>query len=164
MQSTSRFAPRLIPALLLIAAALSWAMPGPAAAAAPPKKSSAKTPKAATPAPAAPAADAKTAPAAGAAVADGPQPPNGKWLTDKEGRQYFVDKLQKEGMRYLRVNDKTLRTAWGINVDLVKEDDKFFYYKVYRQMGGAGPVAGPQTAIKPEEVQKIAATYHVDTL
>jgi len=144
MQSTSRFAPRLIPALLLIAAALSWASPGLAAAAAAPKKPSAKTPKAATPAPAAtaaPAADAKTAPAAGAA-ADGPQPPNGKWLTDKEGRQYFVDKLQKEGARFLRVNDKTLRTAWGINVDLVKEDDKFFYYKVYRQMGGAGPVAG----------------------
>ncbi|HTG32443.1 MAG TPA: VCBS repeat-containing protein [Thermoanaerobaculia bacterium] len=167
MQSTSRFAPRLIPALLLIAAALSWASPGLAATAAAPKKPSAKTPKAATPAPAAtaaPAADAKTAPAAGAAVADGPQPPNGKWLTDKEGRQYFVDKLQKEGMRYLRVNDKVLRTAWGINVDLVKEDDKFFYYKVYRQMGGAGPVAGPQAGVKPEEVQKIAATYQVDTL
>ena len=67
-------------------------------------------------------------------------------------------------MRYLRVDDKTLRTAWGINVDLVKEDDKFFYYKVYRQMGGVGPVAGQQAVITPEEVQKIAATYQVDTL
>jgi hypothetical protein len=169
MQSTPRFARRPIPAPLLIAAALSWALPGPAAAAAAPPKTPPATaaPKAAAPAVAAPTAPtASAAPAAGANTATpaGPQPPNGKWLKDKEGRQYFVDKLAKEGLRFLRMNDKTLRTAWGIDIDLVKEDDKFFYYKVYRQMGGeGGPVGGPQV-MKPEEVQKIAVTYQVDTL
>ncbi len=164
--STSTLARRrLIPALLLGAAVLSGAPRPGLAAAAPPNKPSSTPPKASSSAPA-PATAPSAAPAAvaGTSAVQGPQPPNGKWLTDKEGRQYFVDKLPKEGLRFLRMNDKKIRTAWGIDIDLVKEDDKFFYYKVYRLMGGAaGPTAGPPV-LKPEEIQKIASTYQVDTL
>jgi hypothetical protein len=158
MKSISRLVPdsswrRLIPALLLGAAALAGAArPALAtAAAAPPKK--AKT------APATAPAAEKTVPAD--PKESGPQPPDGKWLIDKEGRQYFVGKLAKAGMRFMRKNDKQVRTAWGIDIDVVKEDEQFFYYKVYRGQG-QGPSASP-AAPTAEDLKKIAATYQVDT-
>src|ERR1700709_2242498 len=79
---------RLIPALLLAALALSAAPRAPPAAAPPTKP----VPPAAVPAPAVPAPavkdDAKPAPATAG-------PPDGKWLKDKDGRQYYLDKLEK---------------------------------------------------------------------
>ena len=146
LKHTSRFTLRpAIAALLLGAAPL-------VAAAAPPAKKPASPPSAPAVAPA-PAA----APAAG-----GLQPPDGKWLKDKEGNQYFVEKLSKEGLRYLRLSKDKIRTPWGIDIDIVKEDDKAFYYKVYRPVIGAGPAAG-QPATSPDEAKKIAATYEVET-
>jgi hypothetical protein len=140
---------RVTPALLLAAAALAGAsLP---ALAAPPKKAKPAA-KAAEPAPKTVAADPKEG---------GPQPPDGKWLVDKEGRQYFVGKLAKAGMRFLRKADGKVRTAWGIDIDVVKEDDQFFYYKIYRAVG-AGPSAvakGPSE----EELKKIRESYQVDT-
>ena len=88
----------------------------------------------------------------------GPQPPDGKWLKDKEGRQYFLDKLEKDGP-FLRLNDHQIRTRWGITVDVVKEDAKFFYFKVYKSTGSFD-VSRP--APTQEEVQKLAASYTVD--
>ncbi|HEY9422284.1 MAG TPA: VCBS repeat-containing protein, partial [Thermoanaerobaculia bacterium] len=89
----------------------------------------------------------------------GPQPPDGKWLTDERGQQYFVDKLEKAGRQYLRLDDKTVRTSWGIPIEVVREDDEHFYYKVYR----VDPNAKAQTSLlpqrTPEEVKKIAASY-----
>ena len=150
-KSTSRFMRRCaVPALLLAAAALAGSSrPSHAAATASPKK-----PKAA-----APAAE-KTVPAD--PKEGGTQPPDGKWLVDKQGRQYFVNKLPKAGMHVLRLEDKSkLRTPWGIDIDLVKEDDQFFYYKVYRPMGGSGPSGAPPV-LSPEESRKISESYHVD--
>src|SRR5206468_2802059 len=81
---------RVTPALLLAAAALAGvSLP---ALAAPPKKAK----PAAEPAPKTVPADPKEG---------GTQPPDGKWLVDKEGRQYFARKLAKEGMRFLRKPD-----------------------------------------------------------
>jgi hypothetical protein len=154
MKFTSRFARRswIIAALLLGAAPL-------AAAAAPAKKPAAPAPpapKAAVPASEAPAAAAP-------APVIGPQPPNGKWLKDKEGRQYFVEKLPKAGLRYLRLSKDQIRTAWGIDIDVIKEDDQAFYYKIYRPVAGSGgPLAG-QSTLSPEDARKIAASYEVET-
>jgi hypothetical protein len=152
MKLTSRYTRRSWIAALLLGAA-------PLAAAAPPAQkpaSPAPAPATAAPAPATAAAPAPAAPA-------GPQPPNGKWLKDKEGRQYFVDKLPKAGQRFLRLSKTQVRTAWGITIDVVKEDDQAYYYKVYRMVSGAqGPAAG-QPATSPEEAKKIAAGYEVET-
>jgi hypothetical protein len=141
----------------------------PALAAAPPAKPDVKPPSGSPKAPS-PEAVADAAAKAAASAADvnvappeGPQPPDGKWLKDKDGNQYFVDKLAKEGLRFIRTGEHVVRTAWGISIDVVKEDDKFFYYKVYRSSGGHGPAAGP-VKVTPEETKKIAAAYEVDTV
>jgi hypothetical protein len=145
---------RTLALLLTAAAALAAGVPSFALAAPP-----AAPPPAKPVPPAVTAAAAEGAKAAPATVA--PQPPNGKWLTDKEGRQYFVEKLSKEGLRYIRLNDQTIRTGWGVAVDVVKEDPKFFYYKVYRAQG-TGP-APMQAGMTPGDAKKIAASYQVDT-
>jgi hypothetical protein len=151
MKSISRLVPdqswrRVTPALLLAAAVLAGgALP---TLAAPPKKAK-------------PAAKAEAAPKTVPAdpKESGPQPPDGKWLVDKEGRQYFVGKLAKEGLRFLRMPSGKVRTAWGIDIDVVKEDDQFFYYKVYRATGsGPAPPKGPTE----EDLKKIRESYQVD--
>ena len=135
-----------------------------AAAAAPPPKPAAKTAPKAKPAPQPAQPDADEAPAAAPAAdaAQGPQPPDGKWLKDAEGRQYFIDKLEKAGEPFLRIDAKTVRTVWGINIDVVKEDDKYFYYKVYRPEGSF-PVEQLGIHLSPEETRKIEATYAANT-
>ncbi|HEY0513815.1 MAG TPA: VCBS repeat-containing protein [Thermoanaerobaculia bacterium] len=154
MEFTSRFARRRWVTALLLGAAALTASARPSAAAAKPPSTPVKKPAAA------PATGPASAPAAPAA--DGLQPPDGKWLTGKDGRQYFVDKLPKAGMRFLRLDKNRVRTAWGIEIEVVKEDDQFFYYKVFRALrGAAGPSAVPTTT--PEDVKKIAASYEVDT-
>ena len=139
---------RLIPALLLAALALS-AAPLALRAAAPPTK---PVPPAAVPAPAV-KDDAKPAPATAG-------PPDGKWLKDKDGRQYYLDKLEKNA-HFDRLDAHHVRTAWGITIEPVKEDAKYFYFKVYRVDGPAAPppAAGPS----PDDLKKLEASYQVDT-
>jgi FG-GAP-like repeat/FG-GAP repeat len=163
MKWTPRFAPRrLVAALLLGALAAGAAF----AAAKPPKpapaKKAAEKPAPAAPAPAAAEDELPLEAPAAAPAAQGPQPPDGKWLTDGEGRKYFVEKLQKAGAPFLRLDDKTVRTRWGITIDVVKEDDQFFYYKVYRTEGSF-PAIRLTPEVSPEEARKIEASYAVDT-
>jgi hypothetical protein len=153
MKSICRLVPdqsrrRVTLALLLVAAAL-------AGASRPAQAASSKKAK-----PAAKAAEAppKTVPAD--PKEPGPQPPDGKWLVDKQGRQYFVNKLPKAGMHVLREGDGKLRTPWGIDIDLVKEDDQFFYYKLYRSLG-TGPSGAPVVP-SAEDLKKIAESYQVE--
>jgi hypothetical protein len=91
-----------------------------------------------------------------------PQPPDGKWLKDDLGRLYFVEKTRKVEGQYRRIDDHTVRTLWGVPIDVVREDANYFYFKVYKVEGGQQPrpVNPPPTA---EELAKIAATYKVDT-
>jgi FG-GAP-like repeat len=91
-----------------------------------------------------------------------PQPPDGKWLKDKQGKLYFVDKLKKTQGAYQRIDDHTVRTVWGIPIEVVKEDDKYFYFKVYKVDPTIRSVSvnQPPTA---DELKKIAATYAVST-
>jgi hypothetical protein len=135
-------------------------------------------PPAATPAPA-PGGGAVTAPG-GAAPAPGgtgqafgagvetmrprdiaPQPPDGKWLKDDQGRFYYVDKLKKG--RYQRIDDHTVRTVWGIPIDVVREDDQYFYFKVYKIDPAVRSVnANAHKEPTPAELAKIAASYNAE--
>jgi hypothetical protein len=92
-----------------------------------------------------------------------PQPPDGKWLKDDQGRLYYVDKLKK-GNRYLRIDDHTVRTVWGIPIDVVREDDEYFYFKVYKIDPTVRSVnANARRVPTPAELAQIAANYKVDT-
>jgi hypothetical protein len=154
MKWTQRLAPTF--AVLWLAAAMTAAAP-PAA-----KAGNEKQPP--TPAPAAAEEDELPleAPAPPPAERTGPQPPDGKWLTDEQGRKYFLETITKAGTPFLRLDDKTVRTRWGITVDVAKEDDTYIYYKVYRVEGVASGASLPP---KPgaEEIARIAASYATDT-
>lgn len=91
-----------------------------------------------------------------------PQPPDGKWLKDEQGRSYYVEKVRKIEGQYRRIDDHTVRTLWGIPIDVVREDDRYFYFKVYKVDQTPQPVTinRPPSA---EELAKIAATYKVET-
>lgn len=88
-----------------------------------------------------------------------PAPPDGKWLTDAEGRQYFVEKLPKEEGLYRRLDEKMVRTRWGIPIEVVKEDDKFFYYKVFKVEIQAAEKTGPTE----EQKKAIEAAYRPES-
>jgi VCBS repeat protein/FG-GAP repeat protein len=181
MKWTSRYARRrLVAALLFVGAAVAAGVPsvlaGPAKPPVPPKKAAPKKaeppkkvePKESRPAPSSAAQAAAQdevsleAPAAPTAKANnGLQPPDGKWLKDKDGNEYFLQKLEKNGP-FLRLGGNRVRTRWGIEIEVVKEDDKYFYYKIYR-------IANPEQPqrlvpeVTPEEKEKIRASYQVST-
>jgi FG-GAP-like repeat/FG-GAP repeat len=90
-----------------------------------------------------------------------PLPPDGKWLKDDQGRRYFIEKLRKVEGQYRRIDDHTVRTLWGVPIDVAKEDAHYFYYKVY-QVGEGQPTTVNQPP-SAAELAKIAATYKVET-
>jgi hypothetical protein len=91
-----------------------------------------------------------------------PQPPDGKWLKDDQGRLYFVDRLRKVEGTYRRIDDHTVRTVWGIPIEVVKEDQKYFYFKVFKVDPTVRSVnANP--APSAEDLSKVAASYKVET-
>jgi hypothetical protein len=92
-----------------------------------------------------------------------PQPPDGKWLKDDLGRLYFVERTRKVEGQYHRIDDHTVRTLWGVPIDVVREDANYFYFKVYKvDSGGQQPKPVNQLP-SAAELAKIAATYKVDT-
>ena len=85
-----------------------------------------------------------------------PQPPDGKWLKDESGAEYFIERIPKQNAR--RKNDTTVLTVWGFPLQVVREDDQYFYYKYYRTKPVAPMVAPTPSA---EEVKKIKDSYRV---
>jgi hypothetical protein len=147
MESISKSTRRLVPALLLGAAALSAAPRAAiAAGAVPPAKPAATS-------------GAAAAPATGGAK-ETAGPPDGKWLKEKDGREYYIDKLSKD-IHFERIDAHKVHTAWGIVIEPVKEDAKFFYFKVYRLV--APPPTVHTATPSPDEVKKIEESYQVDT-
>lgn len=61
-----------------------------------------------------------------------PQPPDGVWRVDEQGRQYYVDSISKEKLKIRRLNENQVRISWGITLDVVDENEDFIFYKVYR--------------------------------
>jgi hypothetical protein len=95
-------------------------------------------------------------------VANDGLPPGAKWLKDKDGQLYYIDKLDKSGP-YLRLSDKKVRTRWGVDIEVIKEDEKFFYFRVNKPQ--AAPAVGwaSPKVWTPEELEAIAASYRADT-
>lgn len=113
----------------------------------------------------------KTAPPAaagpGAAPASGVvpplEPPDGKWLVDDQGREYFVSEVEKEKEgQYLWLNDEKtqVRLWYGAQYDVVGHDEDSFQVKIYRVAAAEPPKSKEPTA---DELAKIAASYRVET-
>ena len=123
---------------------------GPAATATP-----AGTPAATQPA-ATPAANPGTAPAPDSGL----EPPDGKWLTDDQGRQYFLSEIPKaEGWyRWLNEEKTRVQVQYGMTFDVASYDDDSFQVKIYKVDNQEAPPpssAGPTA----QEVEAAAATY-----
>jgi FG-GAP-like repeat len=138
-------APALLGLLALLASIVTPAAPAraqaPAASSEPPAAAASSEP---------PAADLS------------PQPPDGKWLKDDQGRSYFVEKLPKVPGQYSRIDDHTVRTVWGVPIDVIREDDRYFYYKLYKVSASRQPRT-LDTTPSAAELAKVAASYRVDT-
>jgi hypothetical protein len=87
-----------------------------------------------------------------------PQPPDGHWLKDANGNEYFIDRLEKTGA--VRIDEKTVRMKpWGFAIDVVKEDGQYYYYKVYKP---SPPIAlPPQPTPTAADRKKVIDSYRV---
>jgi FG-GAP-like repeat len=156
MSSSRRFALCALALAATLAPAIAGSAPAqPPTAAGQPAKSAA---------PAVPGTTSVKIPAAKSAPATPPkiEPPDGKWLTDEQGRQYFVTPAARVEGLYKWENDEhtKVRLAYGLVFDVVSADDKFIYVKIYRPDQDAGPVPSKPT---PEALAQAAATYRFDT-
>jgi hypothetical protein len=179
-----RRTPQLLAAALILGTLGGWAAraagptpatppagaSGGAGTAAPPAAAAPATPAAAepsTPAAAAPAAPAAAAPAAAepsTPAAAALQPPDGHWLTDKDGRKYFLAKVKKVEGRYIRLDKNHVRASYGVTIEIAKEDKDFYYVRVDQiQSQGHGPDPRPKPPTA-EELAAAAASYKADTL
>lgn len=88
------------------------------------------------------------------------QPPDGKWLTDEQGRLYFLKRLPKK--HAVRIDEQTVRTWGAIPISVVKEDEDYYYFKVYQTTSPTPSVKvhGPTAT----ESKQIAASYQTTTL
>ncbi len=83
-------------------------------------------------------------------------PPDGRWLIDDEGRQYFVDKIKKYPGKFQMISEERVN-LYGVKVDIIGHDDDWFYTKSYRATGEPLDLSyKPPTA---EEIAAVDATY-----
>lgn len=94
---------------------------------------------------AAAAAAAAQNPSPNAQAKTAPQEPV-QWLTDEQGRNYRLEPLAKS--QAVKIAPDKLRTIWGVPADLVKEDEKFYYIKIYK-VGPPPPVVKPRLTPPP---------------
>lgn len=80
-------------------------------------------------------------------------PRDGKWLTDDDGRQYYLERIAKTEAQ--RRPNGTVVSPFGIELLVEREDDRYFYYKVFR-------VTGEGFAPAPDELPP-AESYRVTT-
>jgi FG-GAP-like repeat len=87
-------------------------------------------------------------------------PPDGKWLVDEQGRQYYLEEIPKaEGWyRWLNEEKTKVQVQFGMTFDVASYDDDSFQVKIYKvdAMDASPP---PPTAPSAQEMEKVAATY-----
>ena len=139
--------PRVLGAALALGSALLVAgLPGPSA------PQPAPTPGAATQSPTGPAA---------------PQPPDGKWLRDASGAEYYVDRLPRQvGLGYVKMDPESARrlgggddlymSPWGMPIRVVRMDEEWVYYKVFRVDNSPEP---PRAKSPAEELAAVEPSY-----
>lgn len=89
-----------------------------------------------------------------------PQPPDGKWLVDEEGRQYFVIEVPKVEGQYLRLRDGEIQIRHGQVLDLAGETDDTFLAKIYK----VEPMKAESDEPTPEEVAEVERLYTASEL
>jgi hypothetical protein len=93
-----------------------------------------------------------------------PQPPDGKWLVDAQGRQYFVSKIPKREGSYTWLNPEKTRVQvlYGARYEVLGQDADSFQVKIYRvdTTERHGPT---KLVITPEKLAEVAASYRNDT-
>lgn len=88
-----------------------------------------------------------------------PEPPDGVWLQDDEGREYFVDEIAKAGRRYRMLDGDRVRMQYGMIYDLAGETDEALLVKIYK----AEPLeAEPDDEPTPAETAALEADYSAD--
>ncbi len=90
-------------------------------------------------------------------------PPDGKWLTDAQGRQYYVRKFARpaEGA-YLRLEGNRVRLPGGVAFELVDEDAEFFYAKIYRVDNIETRLSRKKAEPTPEQLAAKEAEYRFE--
>lgn len=81
------------------------------------------------------------------------QPPDGNWLVDEDGLEFFTFELPKAGLRYQRVNEETIRIARGPHLRIAGETDDSFTVKIINNKSVKVPTRQPD----PTEEEKAAA-------
>jgi hypothetical protein len=87
-------------------------------------------------------------------------PPDGNWLVDEEGREYFVYPLPRRGQMSFQGPDR-VQISYGLTFDLVGYDDETLYVKIYNTEGLR--TTRPRSELTEEERAEILATYVVET-
>lgn len=88
------------------------------------------------------------------------EPEDGKWLRDEDGREYFVKALPKEPGTYSAYGEGQIRYKHWFIFDLVREDEKNLYIKVYKPVAPKPGMSREEVeARRAEEAKAIAATY-----
>jgi hypothetical protein len=101
-----------------------------------------------------------TSPTLQVAQPDAPlEPPDGKWLVDDEGREYFASEVVRREGAYAWVGDgrQQVRLAYGLVFDVLSYDDQKFVVKIYRPLPRQAPP--PSKDPTPAEREKILAGY-----
>lgn len=93
------------------------------------------------------------------------EPPDGKWLTDEKGRQYFLQEEPKvEGWYYWLNPEKTLvQLAYGMRFEVASYDEDSFQVKIYKPLEEKLPLTPPKPALTDAEKEAIAASYRNET-
>lgn len=96
------------------------------------------------------------------------EPPDGKWLVDDQGRQYFLHETPKvEGWYHWLNAEKTLvRLAFGMQFEVASYDEDSFQVKIFKSPA-ASALQRKAPAVRPEltaaEKEAIAARYRSGT-
>jgi len=154
-------------AVLLLAGCATTGQPDPAAAgaAAQSQPVGALAPENAAPAAQAePAAAEAPTPAPNAGERQRPkgfdfpaEPADGKWLTDDQGRRYFVHELAKIPGTFTRPDPTRIKFWYTPPFELIRETDESFFVKMYSAVAptDSGVMAKPT----PESMEQVEASY-----
>jgi|CXWL01.1.fsa_nt_gi hypothetical protein len=84
-----------------------------------------------------------------------PGPADGKWLVDENGAEYYVQEFPKIEGTYKWIGDRRIQFQYGLKFDVLREDAKAFYVKVYRpqpELRQTKPIAPPPEVVEPFSV------------
>lgn len=88
-----------------------------------------------------------------------PVPPDGQWQVDLQGREYYLQPVPKHDGGYVRLEPTKVRVPPGVTLEIEREDDSYFYAKVYRKGDTEGPASRPE--VLDADRERIAKSYEV---